>query len=440
MQELFLDNKKYCNNTFSDRVGIYSHDYLKCCISLMEFDESGYAFSKKLYSKLIGASQLLEDFLDFHGAKNNSQWFFYRELAATTRLLSLAAYTLQHVLNRFPLYEVKDDDEFIKQGKITLSFLKQSLSDVAPIILEEAYKLDICLPEKGYAQAFFPGIITEDTLKPDIDDIDKEQQKKNIVKIASEFLTIAKTFDEFRFYEPYSINELLKMVPKNVNEVQIRQFEMLVHNLQSTFDSYIVHGGYRSSNVKLNQLSDHFSIVFQLLQIMGRFLHFYERHLNEIGYKKIYIQVKDRLSKLVDPAVLLDKTINFTFFYACYFLATGKKVATEILNEYIERTSIKVPIPRKMGFHSRPSLMVAKVVQYFGGQVELCVGDDRFDASSILDIQWAGGKISKENITDVIFTGDARALHDLEILASVNYGEDSIGKGVALPKILDYLR
>jgi hypothetical protein len=84
--------------------------------------------------------------------------------------------------------------------------------------------------------------------------------------------------------------------------------------------------------------------------------------------------------------------------------------------------------------------MVAKVVQHYGGEVEMIVGDSRFDASSVLDIQWAGGKIQKENIKKVTFVGDIRALSDLEVLADVNYGEDSMGKGVPLPKELEYLR
>jgi hypothetical protein len=68
------------------------------------------------------------------------------------------------------------------------------------------------------------------------------------------------------------------------------------------------------------------------------------------------------------------------------------------------------------------------------------VGEDRFDASSVLDIQWAGGKIQKEGITEVVFEGDTRALKDIAILAGVNYGEDTMGKGVPLPKELSYLR
>ena len=72
--------------------------------------------------------------------------------------------------------------------------------------------------------------------------------------------------------------------------------------------------------------------------------------------------------------------------------------------------------------------------------MELVVGKDRFDASSVLDIQWAGGKIQKENFNQVIFEGDTRALKDIEILSGVNYGEDTMGKGVPLPKELTYLR
>jgi hypothetical protein len=70
----------------------------------------------------------------------------------------------------------------------------------------------------------------------------------------------------------------------------------------------------------------------------------------------------------------------------------------------------------------------------------MCVNDARFDASSVLDIQWAGGKIQKESLTEVTFEGDTRALTDIEILAGVNYGEDTMGKGVPLPKELKYLK
>jgi phosphotransferase system HPr-like phosphotransfer protein len=398
-------NDAYCEISYSEKVRIFSYDYLKCCMYIANQQPPDYVFTKKMYAKLIGTSQVLEDFLDFHGAKNSEDWYLYRELCATVRHLSLGA-----------------------------------LRNLAPVIIDEASRLNIAMPSDSFGPEDFPGITTGEMLKYDIDDDAKDVQKRNIVKIASEFLSIAASFDPMGFYEPYGKDEIAALVPEKVNEVQIRRFEMLVHNLQSSFDTYVIHGGFRFGDRKLKSLRSYFSIVFHLLQMMGRLLHFYERHLHEAGYKNTYKRVQDKLASLVDPVMLMDRTINYGLFYACHYLNSGKKLAREILNENIERSSISVGIPVKLGFHSRPSLLVAKIVQHFGGQVELVVGKDRFDASSVLDIQWAGGKIQKEKITEVTFEGDIRALADIQVLAGVNYGEDTMGKGVPLPAELSYLR
>ena len=66
--------------TYQDKVRIFSHDYLKCCVYISQARDQRLIFTKKLYSKLISTTQLMEDFLDFHGAKNNTDWFYYREL------------------------------------------------------------------------------------------------------------------------------------------------------------------------------------------------------------------------------------------------------------------------------------------------------------------------------------------------------------------------
>ncbi len=425
---------------FAEKVRIFSHDYLKCCRFIARFDSPQYLFTKKLFSTLIGSSQVLEDFLDFHGAKNNSSWYFYRELAAAVRHLSLGGYSQTHISNRLIFYELKDTELFEPQGTRTLFFLRTCLMRLAPVILAEAERLRIPVPADDYSMADFPGVTTTEQLDYDIYDTNKDQQKKNIVKIASELINIAGKFDDLGLFEPVDLDTIRRLVPDKVNEVEIRRFEMLVHNLQSSFDTYVIHGGYRFGDRKLKALRGHFSVVFHLLQMIGRLLHFYERHLHQAGYKSIYQQVQERLAMLVDPRELLDRTINYGLYWVCHYLNSGKRLAQDILNENIERGRIQVGIPQKLGFHSRPSLLVAKIVQYFGGQVELVVGEDRFDASSVLDIQWAGGKINKENRETVVFEGDARALADIEILARVNYGEDIMGKGIPLPKELDYLR
>ncbi len=433
------DTSPRTNSAFYEKVNTFSHDYLMCCLYLSELDDPKNAFTKKLFAKLISTSLLLEDFLDFHGAKNNKRWYYYRELSAAVRHLSLGANFQKHISNRLEFYDLPEYGDVQREGDNTFEFLTRALLNMAPVILEEARRLNIPIPEKRYCADDFPRITTDEVLDYDIDDQHKDLQKKNIVKIASEFLKITKDFDQLKFYETYSAEELPTIVPEKVNEVEIRRYEMLLHNLQSSFDTYVIHGGFRYGNRKLKQLRGSFSVVLHLLQMVGRLLHFYERHLHEAGYKNTYKMVQEKLARLVDPVILLDRTINYGLFYACHFLTTGQELAGEILNENIERTRIKVGIPQKLGFHARPSLLVAKIVQHYGGQVELLVGEDRFDASSVLDLQWAGGKIQKEKLDEVIFEGDARALRDIEILAEVNYGEDTMGKGVPLPNELKYL-
>ena len=236
--------KTVCDISFTEKVRIFSHDYLRCCIYISNFKSSQYLFTKMLFSKLIGASQVLEDFLDFHGAKNNKNLYLYRELSAAIRHLSLGGYSQTHILNRLDFYGLPDSETFEKQGTATLFFLRKSLTKLAPVIIKEAQRLNIPLPADNYEMDDFPGIITGETLDYDIDDIDKVQQKKHIVQIASEFLNISGSFDDLKFYEPYDAKEILKIVPGKVNVVNMRRFEMLVHNLQSSFDTYVIHGGW----------------------------------------------------------------------------------------------------------------------------------------------------------------------------------------------------
>lgn len=429
-------NDPFCDISFDDKINIYSYDFLRCFIYISSVDND-YIFTKRLYSRLISTSNLLEDFLDFHGAKNNKLWCYYRELASCVRYLSLAGYSLRHISNRLHHYELDDEGDFKGSGETTVKFLVKSLRNLAPEILGYAEKLNINIPDDGFDQGNFPGVVTSYQLKYDIDDQNVKEQREHIVKISSEFLNISKSFGHFTFFKPYTIEEIKDIIPLKVNEIEIRRFEMLFHNLQSSYDIYVSH---TAGNKQLKQLRDYLSIILHLLTIMGRFLHLYEQRFHDVGYKSVYNEIMENLSKHVDLNVLLDRIVNYGLYYVCFFISSGQAIARETLNNNIEIDSIKVGIPVTRGFHSRPSLMVAKIVQHFGGKVELCVGGDTFDAGSVLDVQWAGGKIQKENITEVEFKGDSRALHDIKILAGVNYGEDSMGKGIALPKELKYLK
>ena len=431
-----------CNITFKEKANIFSFEYLKCIVFINNFSDDDYIFTKKLYSKLINTSRILEDFLDFHEAKTNKEWVFYRELAATIQHLSSACYSQRHVLNRLNFYLFENDYEktFKQEAVDTLKIIQNAIKLAGFSAIDEARRLNINVPETGYNMSFFPGISSSQQLDNNIDDFSySHKQPENLTRIATEFLEVVKEFDQFAFYERYDLKKIHELVPEQINEVTIRRYEMLIHNIQSSFDSYVVNIKSSSDKLMLDQLRSHFSIVFHILQVLGRLLHFYERHLYDTGFKDVYKNVSISLSYVIDPAVLLDRSVNFCMFYAWKFLSSGKALASQILNENMETSLIEVTIPKDRGFHSRPSLLVAKIVQHYGGEVKMIVNGDVFDAASVLDIQWAGGKIKKEEVENVQFKGDLRALNDLKTLASVNYGEDHMGKGIPSPKELSYL-
>jgi phosphotransferase system HPr-like phosphotransfer protein len=427
--------------SFSEKVDFFSRDLLCYCYYICDGQPTRETFTKTLYARMLSNSKLLEDFLDFHGAKNSSQWYYYRELVSSIRNLSAACYSQKHIYIRLPFYGLKNTDAFEQAGYRTHKFLISSLRAICHGTLEEAKRLDIDLPTHRFYWEDFPGVPTETRLGHDSEDADlKEEEKKNIVRITTEYLRAAKDFEMHGFYEPYTLSEIERIVPRRINEQEARRFEMVIHSLQSSFDTYVNRGGLRARNVKLKALRGHISVVLHLLELTRQLLHYYERHLYGAGYKDVCEKVRGELSKAVKPEEILECIVNYGLYYICHFLVTGQHISQRLLNENIAQGTIVVGVPQKMGFHSRPSLLVAKIVEHYGGKVELCVGYDRFDARSVLDLQWAGGKIQKENIQEVVFQGDKRALNDLQVLASVNYGEDSMGKGIPLPKELSYLK
>lgn len=437
MSRFFRSSNK---DTFTKKVQAFANDYLRVCRYIVKVQNLDEVFPQKLVGGLASEALLLEEFLDWHGAKNNNKWYFFRELCAAMLHIGNASKYLTYLIHRLEFYELPDSQNYRDAQLKYLKKINQMMVIIAKAVIEECAHTGLKMPPGPFQKEDFPEVTGGMLLDFDIDDEDKDVQKKNIVKNASEFLNISHDFEHFQIYSTYDIDKMRELVPASINEVNMRRFEMLIHNLQSQFDSYILQGGFRRGNQRLKQLRSYYSVIFRSLLVTGSLLHFYERHLLEDSYKHVYKETRIRFYEMLDVEEILDCIVNFGVYYVGHFFSAGVQHAQGILNEFIERSRITVGIPQTRGFHSRPSLMVAKVVQHYGGEVELLVDEDRFDASSVLDIQWAGGKIQKEEITQVVFEGDTRALHDLDILAKVNYGEDTMGKGVPLPDELAYLR
>jgi len=396
--------------------------------------------TERLYARLMYASKLVEDLLDYHGAKNNLSWYKYRELVASVLNFSSASFTMKHIISRMEFYEIGQELAFLSASYKVHGFLFTSLARLCQELLAEARRLGLNIPPFALKRERFSNLSSDQLLESDIADQDLLEEKKNIVRITTAYLNISKEFEALGFYKQIPAAGLSTIIPSKANEELLRKYEMAIHNLQSSFDTYVGRHTHGPESHQLKRLRDHISIALHLLELGGRLSHFYERHIYDVGHKDFYRQIQGVLMELVDQDRLVDAIVNYAIFYCNEYLAKGKGLSQELLNHYIQRSEITVGVPVKLGFHCRPCMLVAKIVQHYGGQVEMVVGEDRFDASSILELQWAGGKVHRENLSQVIFSGDDRALADIQILASINYGEDTMGKGISLPPELSYLK
>ena len=87
--------------------------------------------NRKCYSNLIQQAELLESFLDEHGARQNKTWAFFTEYVASIRNLVIAGFFIKHLVDRYPFYNLRDSDEqketFYENVQVMLDFLNESI-------------------------------------------------------------------------------------------------------------------------------------------------------------------------------------------------------------------------------------------------------------------------------------------------------------------------
>jgi hypothetical protein len=406
-------------------------DVLRIALFFADVKKTQKVFNKKLFYVIATTTRDLEDFLDDHGAKNNRAWNFFRDLVASARTFGFIAFLVEHIEKS---HAGPQDHELLREyfdkTKKVARYLNQVLIHIFKLIREEAQRLQVSFPPKGLSEQYYYDIPADKILPQNLDEGEAKNEREKIIKVCSEYINTINEFEELTCDHCYTQRNLLGMIPHKVNEEKIRKFELVMHNLESVYDSYVKDTTIASEDGRLHQLRTLISITLHLLESARAFAHFYERH--------------EKINTAIESGIkgnsVLNCTVNWALYYTHQMMQTSKVLANDLLKDYAARESVQLPIPKELGFHLRPSTLVAKVVNHYGSDVYLMVGEDKFDAKSILSITWAGGKIAREKIESVTFIGDTRVLKDLEILASVNYGEDHMGKDQPLPKELSYLR
>jgi hypothetical protein len=394
-------------------------------------------FNMDFLANVIKHSSDVEHLLDRYRARNNRNWIYFRELAATTKSFGKAAFLLEelrknsHPERLFPQVEA----DFYQRAETVGHFFAEIIARSFSELLAEARRLKLAVSQDRPLPSYGVKLRNEIILPHTIEETASSGRTHMVKKILHRFVDFA---EEARFLEKVIQPEgenLASKIPGNINEGTLRRLGTRLHNFQSWYDSYIEHSRIEGEIRELKGLHEIFPAQLNLFKIATILAHYFERHLLIPSSP-----VVDKLHEIVPSSRLVKEAFYFSLYYLIQLFHAGRQLAESILNRLVDMVTYELPIPKTLGFHARPSTRVAKVVQHYGADVRMLVDDQVFDASSVLQILSAGGYILTKRLGQVRFRGDKLALDDLKILADHNYGETRTGKDIPLPDALSYLK
>lgn len=394
--------------------------------------------TRRFYAHMVEEAEELESFLDDHCARDNKTWYFFGKLVACVRSLGKVAFTLRHLLNRYPFYHANDNlgDRFLKKTAAVSISLDKTIFSLYEEIRQESTRLGLKFPRGGLKDDLFAEINSRKRLPYNIDQEEDLDAKEIMAKISTQYLDMVQAFNDFGWSNLKPLkNELISIVPSKVNEERSREIIAQIHNLQSTYDHYIRHTPIESDDEELKKFRGYISIPMHLLGVVNWLSHIYQRHIQAT----ILGPSQRHISDILADKQILDILINFGLRYADLYLKKGGELASGILSRYIDKETCEIKVPERLGFHLRPASMIAKLAKHHGTKMFMLVDGKEYDASNVLSVTMAAGLIAHKGYKSVPFRGDKKALEDLKLLSDHNYGLDKNGDLAELPPELQYL-
>lgn len=381
-------------------------------------------------------SNLLESFLDDHGAKHNRTFCFLRELVASVRGFARVAFALEHLRRRFDGYGTRlmalPDQHAAFHGAIEEStgFTLKTLFRLLGAAQEEAGACGLQKVTKFFPEERLSTGLVNIQLPHNVGDEALEEEDQRVAEVASKYLQVCAMFRDIGVAPIADADARERFFVKECTEERARVYEATVHNLQSAYDTYIRGTTLEGANEHLAGLRGHASAAFHLLKCVTGLTHFVERH--EAGTRQD--DQKKRMGRLIARADVREVTLNTLLFWASELVLLGEPFAREILSNFSTLQELELDVPEGVTVHARPASLVVAIVNHYEMPVEMEVGGSVCNAASILEVLINAGSNPEER--RYVFRGDARPLEDIKSLFEAGLGEHGLDK---LPASLSYL-
>ena len=382
-------------------------------------------------------ADLVESFLDDHGAKHNQSFCFLRELVASVRGFSRVGFALEHLRKRLDSYGT-----LLRRLPAREFEFKAALDDASHFTFESIHRLlDACRLEAEThglqrVDKFFPeerystGLVNL-RLPHNLGDERIDEETRKVAEVASKYLQVCAMFREIEVRPIVNPVDRERFFARDCTEERARVYEATVHNLQSAYDTYIKGTSLEGTDERLGCLRGHASAAFHLLESVTSLVHFVERH----GSDSRTDDPARRIGAFVERAKVREVTLNNLLFWASELVLLGEPVAREILSSFSNLQELELQIPEGITIHARPASLIVAIVNHHDMPVEMEVAGHVCNAASILEVLITAG--SNPEATHYLFRGDAAPLKDICRLFEAGLGERGLD---ALPISLSYLQ
>jgi phosphotransferase system HPr-like phosphotransfer protein len=395
------------------------------------------AWTKKHYFQLINECEALESFLDDYGARYNRTYCILTELVASTRWFALAGYSISHMQSRIDSYGIQaslgatEAAANRSAAETAARFLRRSAGALVDALVAEARRLRVALTSEAFPEENFLPVISRRRLPRNVNEEELSDERQKIAEVASKYLQACDLMRGLGVRVVADAEERRRYLRDACSEERARVYEATVHNLQSTYDTYIKNTVIESQDRRLPQLRGLASASLHLLEAVTYLTHFYERHEADIRSES----TRKKIAGLVDRDDVQDLILNNLLLRACTLLEAGRRLAEALLPEYTNAQELVVELAGDLVLHARPAALIVGIVNHFGTPVEMEVAGARCNAASILELLVTVGSHPDEK--RFVFRGDAAPLTDISLLFRYGLGERGIEN---LPVELSYLR
>ena len=394
------------------------------------------AWTRRRFFDLSLEADELESFLDDHGARTNRAFASFTEIVASVRGFALAGMSLRHLVRRLPTYGILDElgedrARAIEGISGAAQYAEARLEDLMGALLDEGRRVGVTELERGEGAAPEERSVRRPRLPHNIDLVDIHDEEQRIATVAARYLDVRRSLREAKIRPIEDPDERKAFLRRVCSEEAARVWKASVHNLQSSYDTYVKNTLLETADPRLARLRGFVAASLHLLEAVTLLTHFVERR--DRGLRSEHVD--SLLQRAVPRSDVRDVTLNGLLVWADRLLAAGAPIAEALLPSYTNASEAVLELREGVFLHARPASLLVAVVQHHGTPVELEVEDHVCNAGSILEVMVAVGTYPEAR--RYVVRGGERPLRDLVSLFAADLGERGLE---SLPDALQYLR